>query len=97
MGYVTFPSVCPVLFSHAKPNLIEESLDMPPPIDGFPRLRPRSLGDHTGTDGLRLGSFVEAEIWNDGIELARMPTMLVMRGALARRGINTSRFFQSRQ
>ncbi len=45
----------------------------------FSGLRPESLGNHDGSDGLRLGDFVEAEIRPDGIEFTKVPTVLVVR------------------
>jgi len=34
----------------------------------FSGLRPQSLGNFTGTDGIRLGDFIEAEVSNRGIK-----------------------------
>lgn len=45
----------------------------------FSGLRPESLGNYEGNDGIRLGDFVEAEIRGDGMEFAKLPTMLVVR------------------
>jgi len=51
----------------------------------FSGLRPESLGDYVGTDGLRLGDFVEAEVNDDGgIKFARLPTMLLVRRGLSK-------------
>jgi len=48
------------------------------------RLIPVSLGNYDGSDGLRLGDFVEAEIHEDGIKFAKVPTMLVVRKSLSK-------------
>jgi len=50
----------------------------------FSGLRPQTLGNYTGTDGLRLGDFVEAEIREDGVEFSKVPTMLVVRKGLSK-------------
>jgi hypothetical protein len=48
----------------------------------FSGLRPESLGNYDGSDGLRLGDFVEAEIQPDGVKFVKVPTMLVVRKSL---------------
>jgi hypothetical protein len=50
----------------------------------FSGLRPESLGNYDGSDGIRLGDFVEAEIREDGMEFAKVPTMLVVRKSLSK-------------
>jgi site-specific recombinase XerC len=50
----------------------------------FSGLRPESLGDYTGSDGLRLGDLVEAEIKPEGIEFRSSPTMLLVRRGLSK-------------
>jgi site-specific recombinase XerC len=50
----------------------------------FSGIRPESLGNYDGTDGLRLGDFVEAEVKRDGIEFSKIPTMLVVRKGLSK-------------
>lgn len=50
----------------------------------FSGLRPQSLGNYDGTDGLRLGDFVEAELGEDSIEFIKIPAMLVVRKNLSK-------------
>jgi site-specific recombinase XerC len=50
----------------------------------FSGLRPESLGNYTGDDGLRLGDFAEAEISDDGIKFEKTPAMLVVRKGLSK-------------
>ncbi len=47
-------------------------------------LRPQSLGNYVGTDGLMLKDFLEAEISRDGIEFTKVPTILVVRKSLSK-------------
>jgi len=53
-------------------------------IMAFSGLRPESLGNYTGTDGLKLGDFVEAEITERGLETMKTPTMLIIRRGLSK-------------
>ncbi|MEM3583889.1 MAG: site-specific integrase [Nitrososphaerales archaeon] len=50
----------------------------------FSGLRPESLGNYTGTDGIRLGDFAEAEISEDGINFPKIPAMLTVRKSLSK-------------
>jgi hypothetical protein len=50
----------------------------------FSGLRPQSLGNYDGSDGIRLGDFPEAEIREDGVEFAKVPSMLVVRKSLSK-------------
>ena len=50
----------------------------------FSGLRPESIGNYDGADGLRLGDFVEAEITDEGLKTSKMPTMLVIRQGLSK-------------
>ncbi|MEM3760033.1 MAG: site-specific integrase [Candidatus Bathyarchaeia archaeon] len=50
----------------------------------FSGLRPESIGNYDGSDGLKLGDFVEAEIHKDGIEFNKIPSMLVIRKSLSK-------------
>ena len=50
----------------------------------FSGLRIETLGNYNGTDGLRLGDFVEAEIKEDGMEFTKLPTMLIVRKNLSK-------------
>ena len=50
----------------------------------FSGLRPESLGDYLGTDGIRLGDFTEAKVRDDGIEFEKVPTILLVRRALSK-------------
>ncbi|MBS7611500.1 site-specific integrase [Candidatus Bathyarchaeota archaeon] len=50
----------------------------------FSGLRPESIGSHDGSDGLRLGDFVEAEIRPESIEFPKVPSMLVVRKSLSK-------------
>ncbi len=50
----------------------------------FSGLRPETIGNYTGTDGLRLGDFTEAEIHADGVEFKKVPSMLLVRRALSK-------------
>ncbi len=48
----------------------------------FSGLRPESLGNYNGTDGLRLGDLKELNI--DKLEFEKVPTMLVVRSSLSK-------------
>jgi hypothetical protein len=50
----------------------------------FSGLRPQTLGNYDGTDGIRLGDFLEAEIRQDGVEFRKTPTMLIVRKNLSK-------------
>jgi hypothetical protein len=50
----------------------------------FSGLRPQTLGNYDGTDGVRLGDFPEAEIRQDGVEFTKVPTMLIVRKRLSK-------------
>jgi site-specific recombinase XerC len=50
----------------------------------FSGIRPESLGNYDGTDGLRLGDLVEAEVKEDGIEFSKIPTILIVRKGLSK-------------
>ena len=50
----------------------------------FSGLRPESLGDYLGTDGIRLGDFTEAKISEKEIEFEKIPTILLVRSALSK-------------
>lgn len=50
----------------------------------FSGLRPQSLGNHNGSDGIRLGDFAEAKITREGVEFAKVPAMLVVRKGLSK-------------
>lgn len=47
-------------------------------------LRPESLGNFTGTDGMRLGDFREAKVTSDGIAFGKVPSMLTVRNPLSK-------------
>jgi hypothetical protein len=50
----------------------------------FSGLRPESLGDYLGTDGLRLGDFTEASMGPDKITFEKLPSVLVVRRGLSK-------------
>ena len=50
----------------------------------FSGLRPESIGNYDGSDGLKLGDFIEAEIREDGIEFTKIPSMLIIRKSLSK-------------
>jgi hypothetical protein len=50
----------------------------------FSGLRPQTLGNYTGTDGIRLGDFIEAKVNEKGITFTKIPTMLVVRRGLSK-------------
>ena len=50
----------------------------------FSGLRPESLGDYLGTDGIRLGDFTEAKISSRGIGFEKGPAILLVRRALSK-------------
>jgi len=50
----------------------------------FSGLRPQTLGNFDGSDGVRLGDFPEAEIRQDGVEFTKVPTMLIVRKRLSK-------------
>lgn len=49
----------------------------------FCGLRPESIGNYAGTDGLRLSDFAELEL-NDEIEFTRVPTRITVRKSLSK-------------
>lgn len=50
----------------------------------FSGLRPESLGNYVGTDGMRLGDLLEAEIGEDGMKFTRLPAMVLVRRGLSK-------------
>jgi site-specific recombinase XerC len=50
----------------------------------FSGLRPETLGNYNGSDGLRLGDFIEAKISDNEIEFTKIPTMLIVRKNLSK-------------
>ena len=50
----------------------------------FSGLRPESLGDYLGTDGIRLEDFTEAEISSSAIKFEKIPAILHVRRALSK-------------
>lgn len=50
----------------------------------FSGLRPQTLGNYLGTDGLRLGDFVETEISNNELEFSSEPSRFVVRRGLSK-------------
>ncbi|MGA2681884.1 MAG: site-specific integrase [Candidatus Bathyarchaeia archaeon] len=50
----------------------------------FSGLRPESLGDYLGKDGIRLGDFKEAKITPSGIEFEKTPSMVTIRSNLSK-------------
>jgi hypothetical protein len=50
----------------------------------FSGLRPESLGDYLGTDGIRLEDFTGAKISAKGVEFEKVPTTLLVRRALSK-------------
>ncbi len=50
----------------------------------FSGLRPESLGDYLGTDGIRLADFTEAKISSGRVEFEKVPTALLVRRALSK-------------
>ncbi|MDG6991104.1 MAG: site-specific integrase [Nitrososphaerota archaeon] len=50
----------------------------------FSGLRPESLGDFRGTDGIRLGDLPEVKIAAEGVGFAKVPTVLLVRRALSK-------------
>jgi hypothetical protein len=50
----------------------------------FSGLRPESLGDYLGTDGIRLEDFTEAKASSKGIQFEKVPTVLLVRRALSK-------------
>ena len=50
----------------------------------FSGLRPESLGNYAGDDGLRLGDLTEAELIADGVEFSKKPTLVVVRKTLSK-------------
>jgi hypothetical protein len=49
----------------------------------FSGLRPQTLGNYDGTDGIRLEAFPGAEIRQDGVEFRKAPAMLIVRKNLS--------------
>jgi len=50
----------------------------------FSGLRPESLGNYDGSDGIRLGDFVETEVQPESVKFVKVPTMLVVRKSLSK-------------
>ena len=50
----------------------------------FSGLRPESLGDYLGTDGIRLEDFAEAKVSAKGVEFAKVPSVLLVRRTLSK-------------
>jgi hypothetical protein len=50
----------------------------------FSGLRPQSIGNYDGTDGLKIADFVEARLSESGIEFNKLPSMLVIRSGLSK-------------
>jgi len=50
----------------------------------FSGLRPQTLGNYTGIDGIKLGDFAEAQVNEKGIAFTKIPTMLVVRRGLSK-------------
>lgn len=50
----------------------------------FSGLRPESLGDYLGTDGIRLEDFTEAKVSSKGVEFEKLPTTVLVRRALSK-------------
>ena len=51
---------------------------------GFCGLRPESIGNYVGGDGLRLGDLRELEIKAHKVEFAKMPTIVMVRNTLSK-------------
>lgn len=47
-------------------------------------LRPESLGNYEGSDGIVLSDFIEAEVTEKGFEFSEIPSLLVIRKALSK-------------
>lgn len=47
-------------------------------------LRPESLGNFVGTDGIRLGDFKESKITKDEVSFVQLPSMLAVRNQLSK-------------
>jgi len=54
----------------------------------FTGMRPQAIGDYWGTDGLRVGDFLEAEIDNENklVQFKTIPTMVRVRKGLSKAG-----------
>jgi hypothetical protein len=50
----------------------------------FSGLRPESLGDYLGTDGIRFEDFTEAKVSARGVKFEKTPTILLVRRALSK-------------
>ena len=50
----------------------------------FSGLRPESLGNYTGTDGLRLGDFLESNRINGVIQFSKVPSLIQVRKSLSK-------------
>ena len=50
----------------------------------FSGLRPESLGDYLGTDGIRLEDLIEAKVSPRGVKFEKTPTILLVRRALSK-------------
>ena len=59
----------------------------------FAGLRPQSIGNHNGADGVRLKDLPELRIEDKEVVFEKIPTMVVVRPTLS---INTSPFYQAR-
>ena len=50
----------------------------------FCGLRPETLGNYTGTDGLRIGDLVELTLANGAVKFSRIPSMILVRKSLSK-------------
>jgi len=50
----------------------------------FSGLRPESLGDYLGTDGIRLEDFTEAKVSSGSVEFEKVPAILLVRRTLSK-------------
>lgn len=50
----------------------------------FSGVRPESLGDYLGTDGVRLGDLQEAKLKPDGVDFEKTPSILIVRKNLSK-------------
>jgi len=63
----------------------------------FSGLRPGSLGNYVGTDGLRIGDLPELEMGGDSVEPLNRPLVLVVRKSLSKSSVDISRSFRLRE
>ncbi len=73
------PEEVQVLFDHS-PLRVKAAVS----LMGFSGLRPATIGDAEGTDGLKLGDLPEVEVRDSRVAFTRVPTLVVVRKRISK-------------